>query len=234
MNHQIRGFGLVELMVSIVIGLIVLAGITSLVVATMRANTDNLGMTRLTQDMRAVMQLVTRDLRRAAYDQNAVRDFGAGNQASNDFTQVRVFDSGDNEIDLTATGIAEADPAPCVLFSYDSNGDGVAQAGEFRGFKLDTNSNTIKAKVSGSAADANCADGTGTWEELTDATAVQIDAFGISTRNGDPIPVFTTSAGNPVLTVRQLVISMDAGLVNDASVQRSMRETIRVRNDLLN
>lgn len=233
MNHQIRGFGLVELMVSIVIGLIALAGITSLVVATMRANTDNLGMTRLTQDMRAVMQLVTRDLRRAAYDQNAIRDFGSGNQTSNDFSQLRVFDSGGNEIDLTDTGIAETNPAPCVLFSYDSDGDGDAQPGEFRGFKLDANSNTIKAKISGSAADANCDDGTGAWEELTDAAAVRIDEFGISTMNGAPIPVFSDTAGNPILTVRRLVISMDAGLVNDESVQRSMRETIRVRNDLL-
>lgn len=225
------GFGLIELLISILIGLIVVAGITSLVVATLRANTENMQMTRLTQEMRSVTQLVSRDLRRAGYAQNAVRDFGSGNQATNDFTQVRVFDSDGAEIDLTTTGIAEANPAPCVLFSYDSNEDGVAQAGEFRGFRLDADTSTIQVKVSGAAADATCADGT--WETLTDAATTRVDEFGFSTRNGNPIPVMTDTAGNPILTVRQLIISLDAGLVNDASVQRSMRETVRVRNDLL-
>lgn len=226
-----RGFGLIELMVSIVIGLIVIAGITSLVVATLRANTENMQMTRLTQEMRSVMQLTTRDLRRAGYDQNAVRDFGSGGSLSNDFAQVRAFDSGGNEKDLTA-GIATGSPATCVLFSYDDNNNGTAEANEFRGYKLNTNNNSIEAKTSGSAADADCS--AGNWETLTDAATVNVNEFSITTENGDPVPVVTDSTGNPVLTVRTLVFRMDAELINDTSVQRSVRETVRVRNDLLN
>lgn len=227
-----KGFGLVELMISILIGLIVVAGITSLVVATLRANTENMQMTRLTQEIRSVMQLTVRDLRRAGYAQSAIRDFGTGNQDDNAFTQIRVFDSSGNEIDLTTTGISETSPAPCVLFSYDSNADGVAQSGEFRGFKLNATDNTVQVKVSGSATDASCDEGT--WETLTNAEAFQVNEFGVSTVNGNPVPVLTDPAGNPILTVRQLIVSMDAGLVNDATVQRDMRETVRVRTDLLN
>lgn len=230
---RVDGFGLIELMVSIVIGLIVMTGIISLVVATLRANTENLEMTRLNQEMRSVMQLVTRDLRRGGYTQQAIRDFGSGNQSNNDFTGIRVFD-GSTELDYADSGITEADPADCVLFSYDSDGNGDAEAGEFRGFKYDAANNAIRAKVSGNASDADCADGTGTWETLTDTATVQVNEFAITTRNGNAVPVMTDSAGNPVLTIRELVISLDAQLAEDDGVRRTMRETVRVRNDLLN
>lgn len=235
MSNKQNGFGLIELLISILIGLIVVAGISSLVVATLRANTENLQMTRLTQEMRSVMQLVTRDLRRAGYDQNALRDFGTGGQPNNQFTSIRVFQDETDEKSLT-NGIAgtEAARANCILFSYDSNGDGSAQVGEFRGFKLDAATNSVKIKDSGSSADADCADGTGNWETLTDTATVRVDEFSISTVDGNSVPVLRDLAGNPILTVRELVVTMDAGLVNDPDVQRSIRETVRVRNDLLN
>lgn len=242
MSNQQKGFGLIELLISIVIGLIVVAGISSLVVATLRANTENLQMTRLTQEMRAVMQLVTRDLRRAGYDQNAVRDFGTGSQSNNQFTSISAFQNETDQKFLT-DGIAgtEAARATCILFSYDFRGpdpddppDGEPQSSEFRGFKFDAATNSVKIKDSGSAANADCADGTGNWETLTDTATIRVDEFSISTVDGSSVPVLEDLAGNPILTVRELVITLDAGLVNDPDVQRSMRQTVRVRNDLLN
>lgn len=226
-----KGFGLIELLISILIGLIVVAGISSLVVATLRANTENLQMTRLTQEMRAVMQLTTRDLRRGGYDYHAIRDFGSGSQTHNEFEGVSVFDGG-TEVDLTTTGISPTNPADCVLFSYDSDQDGVPDASEFRGFRFDQNNNAVEIKTQGAAADDDCTDGT--WVALTDPNAIQVNNFGISTVDGNTVPVMTDSAGNPILTIRELVLSMEAEMVNDATIQRTMRETIRVRNDLLN
>lgn len=228
-----HGFGLIELLISIVIGLIVVAGITSLVVATLRANTDNLQMTRLTQEMRGVTQLVTRDLRRAGFDRTAIRDFGTGGQTNNAFMGINAFDDSNTEKDLSAGfDSTAAERATCILFSYDADGDGDAQPGEFRGFRLDADNNAIEVKVSGAATDADCSDGT--WETLTDTATVRVDEFSISTVDGNPVPVLTDSDGNVILTVREMVVRLDAGLVNDPSVQRSMRETVRVRNDLLN
>lgn len=230
MKSRYQGFGLIELMVSIVIGLIVLTGITSLVVATMRANSENLEMTRLTQDMRASIQLITQDLRRAGYSRDALLDFGTGAQANNEFTNVQVFDTGGDNLSLQA-GFDDP-PGICIIFSYDSNADGAADANEFRGFRLNEDTSQLEAKVSGAAADSDC--NAGTWEGLTDPATMQVERFEITTRDGGPVPVMEDSAGNPVLTVRELQVALEARLVGDEDVTRTMRETVRVRNDLLN
>lgn len=224
-----RGFGLIELMVAIVIGLIVIGGITSLVVATLRTNTDQVRMTRLTQDLRSSMALVTRELRRAGYDQDAVFDFGRGSHSANDFIEVKLFDSGGNELDVE-DGIAAATPATCVIYGWDADGDGAMDSGEYRGFRLDSANDALDAKTSGAKSDADCE--AGTWASLTDPDFVEIGTFAITTVNGNPTPQVTNTAGNTILTVRELVVNLEGSVVGDATLTREMKETVRVRNDL--
>lgn len=230
-NSRQRGFGLIELMVSIAIGLIVVGGITSLVVATLRTNTDNYRMTRLTQDLRSSMTLISRELRRAGYDRDAVYDFGRGGHVANNFEMVRLFDSNGNELQVE-NGIGTANPATCIIYGWDENGNGTGDPGEFRGFRLDGNDNVLEMKMQGGEGDASC--GTGPWEDLTDPELIQIDNFAITTVNGAPAPTVTDSAGNPILTVRELVVRLEGSVTGDDSMTRKIEETIRVRNDLFN
>lgn len=60
-----RGLTLIELMISITIGLFVLAGLTYMISSSMNTNTQTLRSTRLNQELRAAMQLITHDLKRA-------------------------------------------------------------------------------------------------------------------------------------------------------------------------
>ncbi|MDR7098093.1 prepilin-type N-terminal cleavage/methylation domain-containing protein [Lysobacter niabensis] len=60
-----RGFSLVELMVAMVLGLIVVGAVIALVLAMMRANTQTLRATRLTQELRATLAVVANDFKRA-------------------------------------------------------------------------------------------------------------------------------------------------------------------------
>lgn len=245
MKPRNRGFGLIELLVSILIGLIVVGGITSLVVATLRANTENLQMTRLTQDMRSVMQLVTRDLRRAGYDQQAIRDFGAGSQVRNEFAEVRAFDSSGTQLPFE-NGIDSTNPATCVTYQWDDNGDGSAQAGEAKGIRLNETDNSLEMKTAAGSVgnsdgdpeneilDTDC--DAGTWETLTDPASVRVDEFALTTVDGLHSPIVwedPSTKTTPELAVRELVITLTATVKNDQSIQRSMRETVRVRNDYL-
>jgi type II secretory pathway component PulJ len=59
------GFGLVEMMIGILVGLIVVAAATSMLSTTMASSNDNIKMTRLDQEMRQVMTMLSRDLKRA-------------------------------------------------------------------------------------------------------------------------------------------------------------------------
>ena len=61
------GFSLVELMISIVVGLVVVAGVISVFASAVKSHTDNLRMTRLNQELRTTMTLMTRELRRAGF-----------------------------------------------------------------------------------------------------------------------------------------------------------------------
>lgn len=238
-----KGFGLIELLVSILIGLIVVTGITSLVVATLRTNTENLQMTRLTQDLRSVMQLVTSDLRRAGFDQDAVFDFGTGAQSSNDFRDISLYDSTGTLLDVNSGIQGGADASVCVLYSYDQNADGDPQDTEAGGFRLNSDEGLIEAKIRNPAGDTNFSDdtcGQGRWEALTDPSFLTVTEFTITTvdEDGDgtneSVPAVIDESGNLVLTIRELEVTIAGELSADPTMIREINETIRVRNDFLN
>lgn len=59
------GFGLVELMIGLLVGMIIVAAALSLLTTTMASSNDSIKMTRLDQELRQTMTMLTRDLRRA-------------------------------------------------------------------------------------------------------------------------------------------------------------------------
>jgi type II secretory pathway component PulJ len=59
------GFGLVELMIGLLVGMIVVGAAVSLLSTTMASSNDSIKMTRLDQELRQTMTMLTRDLRRA-------------------------------------------------------------------------------------------------------------------------------------------------------------------------
>lgn len=59
------GFGLVELMIGLAVGMIVVAAAMGLMTSALSNSNDNIKMARLDQELRQVMTMVTRDLRRA-------------------------------------------------------------------------------------------------------------------------------------------------------------------------
>lgn len=66
-----RGFTLVELMIGIVVGFIVLAGVIAVYLTVVRGSTDVARDARLNQETRAALNLMVNDIRRAGYWRNA-------------------------------------------------------------------------------------------------------------------------------------------------------------------
>lgn len=74
------GFSLVEMLVSMAVGLFLLAGVVVLFSATLSSQSNTLKTTRLNQELRNVIDLISRDVRRAGYWQLA---FATGQPAGN-------------------------------------------------------------------------------------------------------------------------------------------------------
>lgn len=65
-NSQ-SGFSLIELMIAMVVGFIIVGGALFLATSSMKASRDNIRMSFLNQELRNVLNLMTRDLKRASH-----------------------------------------------------------------------------------------------------------------------------------------------------------------------
>jgi len=77
-----RGFSLIELMISITIGLIVAAGAVTLIVAIDQANSETIQSTRLTQEVRALAGVIAADLKRIQRVSDPIAEVGQGTTAN--------------------------------------------------------------------------------------------------------------------------------------------------------
>jgi type II secretory pathway component PulJ len=108
----------------------------------------------------------------------------------------------------------------CAIFSYDVNANGLIDNTERMGFRYDATDKAVEIRQGGT----DCS-GSG-WANVTDEKAVEITAFTITDQSPGVI-----SAGNFDVSIREYSIEMTGRLKSDTSVVRSLRETIRVRND---
>ena len=123
----VRGFTLIELMISISIGLIAISAVLGLVMANLQNTTTVTRGVRLTQESRALTEVMTRELRRAGFDASGMTKIG----------------SGLNPTTFTAITIVAGPSCPgsgtncCIKYGYDEDGNGSISAGEFRMFSRD-------------------------------------------------------------------------------------------------
>jgi len=62
-----RGVTLIEMLVGLLVGLVVVAAAGSIYISTFRGQTNNTKLVRLNQDLRAMMDIMARDIRRAGF-----------------------------------------------------------------------------------------------------------------------------------------------------------------------
>jgi type IV pilus assembly protein PilW len=185
------GFTLIELMVSMVLGLIVLGATIKIYVATVGGSSSLMKSARLNHDLESVMTLMLNDIKRAGY-------WGLATPAA---------DSRDNPF-TTATTNLSISASTCVLYSYDADGDGIVDSDEYYGFKLD--GITIKMRKTG-ATTANCNDGT--WEDFIDSNQLKITALQFSFV---PIDIASTTL-SPDLPATSRCLNVTTNTVTDAA-----------------
>ncbi len=254
-SNRSLGFTLIELMVSLVLGLIVISGLISVYVATVVSSSNTLAMSKVSQQTSALMNIITNDVRRAGYWGQGVtpladyieRDASANPFSINNITALGLMNTIAGNMLITGNGAAVGE---CLVYTYDSNEDGVFDNTDIVGFRL---SGTIaQMRRLGDTTDATQVSCTaGTWEDLTDGDLISVDKLEFSLLNSvcintnEPDGVgaddaveadcYTTipinGSGDVTTETLQINISIEASLVSDSEVKVQMDQVVRVRND---
>lgn len=239
-----RGLSIVELMVGITIALFILAGATLVLTSQLDSNRRLLLDAQLQQDLRTTADMISRDVRRAGY---------WGKAYCNVWPAAAPADQGGDPANCTQsnpyrTMTPDNAPAPdgTTQLVYDRSTDfegGAAfnkdddlvdgAAGRPRervGFRFNPDAGTIEYLV-----------GANNWQALTDGAVMQVTDFRIVI-NRQVLPVPCADAGcqargpkcNGPMSVesRDLTFTIVARALHDASVQRSLRENVRLRNSV--
>lgn len=207
-----KGVTLIELMVAMVISLVVSTAMVMLMSNTMGSGTQTIQMTRLTQEMRTAMQLMTRDLRRANYHANAMNCFADIN-CNPDTSKIKV---------ITPEG------GDCFRFWYDRQAAAGPDAGAFQ---LYTRSgvNVIQMTTADNAS-VSCGNDWGSARDITDPEFMTVNTFTVS--NADSYNE-VISEDSDTQTVSKIRLTMTASLLTSArgiAISKTIEDLIMVRN----
>lgn len=280
------GFGLVELMIGLAVGMIVIAAAMGLMTTSLSNSNDNIKMARLDQELRQVMTMLSRDLRRAtSWDasvdvarvslvtpltlsatsgnvsvtsvsgdlgdigaravggtlvykngttiyQGSITDYSAGAFSVTIGTAWPASAIVDDGVAASSWSILRPESTltmsdTCILFVADNDFSGGGyDTGERFGYRYDTTELAVEARTSGASTDG-CSSG-GDWTNLTDEGLVEVRDFSVTDNSPD-----TLTASGFDIDVREFTISITGRLKADTGVERTLQETVRVRNDRL-
>lgn len=216
------GLSIIELLVGIAIGLIVVAGGSALYLSTSENSITSQRQFRLNQEVRAVMDIMLQDIRRAGYWSNAVINSTSLNPM------------------MTATTDLYVTPANyCWLYTYDATFSPSHTAGtpSFFGFRL--NNNTIETLPENTAltdTSSNCNNVT-EWTTLTDPSTVNIRTITpsisykcLSTANIPSTPG-STHCNSGDVEIRQFTLSVNATHTQDPNITISLTDSVTLPNN---
>ena len=179
------GVTLIELMIGLLIGLFITGGVISVYIAVSQSSSETLKQAKLNQDMSAIMNVMTNDIRRAGYWVSA----GSSLPHENPFMQFKTGTEEDETTALQVRDLATADDfaghqasGDCILYTYDTTDDAniTVESNDRFGFRWN-GTDLLEMKTGGSAASGainNCADGT--WQPVNDTQTIQVTALSFS------------------------------------------------------
>ena len=222
-RRNARGLSLVEMLVGITLSLLIAAAASTLLIDSLRENRKLLTEARVTQELRSAVDLIGREVRRAGYWGAATT---SGLRSPADTTNAGAGTAMHNPYAAIAPDAAASD-AIALRYSQDSGAtDNTVDSQEQFGFRL--RSGAIEAQL-----------GERNWQALTDASSLVVTRLRIephveSVELESACSLACAGAPSciaPRVQVRSLAIEVDARAANDAAVSRSLRTTVRLRND---
>jgi prepilin-type N-terminal cleavage/methylation domain len=240
------GFTLIEIMIALLLGLLVLAAVIGIYITTIRGSTDTVRSTRLNHDLDSALLLMVNDIRRAGYWGGAI---AGANSQNNPFTaattNVQIHLNGDCILytyDADGNGVVNNNE----YFGFRLNGNAIQMR------------ITNDATTDRTTAIAGCNSNSG-WQTLTvndigseriNITDLTFSFNQIATPNlpatskclntailDDPentLCADTTgylNTGDRAIETRQVNIVIQGQSDNDATIRKTVSNSVRIRND---
>ena len=212
-----RGFGLIEMLISTALSLLAVTVMVILMASTLGTGAATIQMSRLTQELRASIQLMSRDLRRANYYSGFLSCFANVNCRT------------DLDIAAYVNTIHINDAGNCFWYWLDRDSDANLANDAVGGFRYSTvgGVGVLQMRIEGNAA-ANCDDDTG-WELITDPDTIDIASFNVSNTESY---TETLSAVGDVQIVEKIRLSINGRMASNPAVNRQIQDLILIRNDI--
>ncbi|GHD63486.1 PilW family protein [Jeongeupia chitinilytica] len=220
-----KGFSILEIMVALAIGMVLLLGVTTYLLTNLRTSRDVLSQARLNQDMRTIMDLMTRDIRRAGY-------YGSSSDTAN-FSQL--FRSTTSNPVYSASDLDSN--GACIVYRYDRDSNGALGADETFGFWYSGSGRTLYLRQS-SATGTTCSGSTGVsgsvnWLALNDSTQIEITRIQfcyVDPAAPDDIPPTTCNAFPTGVATQAIAMILQARLTGKPDSTLTLQQRIQLRN----
>jgi len=211
-NQKQKGFTLPELLVSMTIGAAMMTGVTTVYTNTLSSTAHSVSMTRLDQELQAIVQLISRETQRTGFD------FDAVNGSDTDF------------------GLLET-TSSCIRYSYDvgSPANGTLEDTEKFGFAYRSSDNTVEF---GTNIDS-CSSGSA-WTAINDPKIVTVSNMNLvinqlctNMKDGSDCMTVAPVSGDKVVRKYQLDITLTGHPTHDDSLEKTVSTRVTLNNEVI-
>lgn len=222
-SHKQSGATLMEVLVAMTVSLVATAAMIAMMSNTLGTTARIVQMTKLTDDMRVALQMMTRDLRRSSYNANAMYCYGNDNCGSDGSALTLAGD-----LTISAAG-------DCLTFLTDRDHDGDSTEDGAGGFRRVTRNGVGVIEMWTGDNAPNCGDAPGAvgWVEITNPENMDIFAFNVDDDLSYTQLILDNGTDTLSQRIRKIRMNLQGRLVLDDSIQREVEDVINVRNDLL-
>jgi type II secretory pathway pseudopilin PulG len=216
------GYSLMEVIISMALSLVVTAAMVALMSNSMGNAARVINMTKLGDDLRSTMQLMSRDVRRSSYNADALLCYG------ND-------DCGTDGSVVLPGDVFISPGADCFTFLLDRGHDGDSTNDAPGGFRRVVDGDVGLIQMWTGAGAPNCAAAADTdgWQAVTDRTTMDITTFSVDNSLSYETEIFNDGVTTITQHVRKLRLAIGGELRIASGVRREIQDVISVRNDML-
>jgi len=210
------GFTIIELLIALFVTMVISLITAKFSVNVFRSNTESVLMIQLSQEMRSAIQLISRDIRRSGYEDDALARYLATQEV----------DSGVSLGTIDANGTTD-----CVQLAYEDLG-GTNVSAVYRR-RVVAEIGRVAANFQAGASCDTSLDDAG-WVDVTDPLLTHVQS--LEFRHFDSLTDIAENSGTGNVIqvgIESIFISISAELTVNNSIARTITNRVQLRNQLL-